>query len=415
MPYIIQTLVQLPPETDAAFEIRVQTFVSDQYYYFTAASGSLPAPPASSSSFIGYPPIEPTNDDIVWDPVALQLVRAVTFSYQNDYYYKFLGISPPLPAPTPFPTAGNVAIWGSGGQILDSGLGFDIPTMNFTNLLPATVNGQAVEYSQLTAGYVPSTRTLTINGTAQDLSADRTWNVGTVTSVGLTLPSGEFTVAGSPVTGSGTLSATWADQVAGTIFAGPAGAGPPATPSFRSLVAGDIPALPYASSTDPRLTDARARRLDAYLNTNVSHTGSTAETVVESLLIPAGLMGTNGVLMFKCMNYAVGTAGSKTFRAYVGPTSGTTVGATQIGQSLFSATQISGGFQREMANKNAANLNESYPATTNNPNDQTNQTTAVTTINYDTSAAFYVILTVTNGSAADTSGFRNAQVYINLP
>jgi hypothetical protein len=32
-------------------------------------------------------------------------------------------------------------------------------------------------------GYVPTTRTLTINGTAYDLTADRTWSVGTVTSV----------------------------------------------------------------------------------------------------------------------------------------------------------------------------------------------------------------------------------------
>lgn len=32
-------------------------------------------------------------------------------------------------------------------------------------------------------GYVPNTRTLTINGTAFDLSADRSWSVGTVTSV----------------------------------------------------------------------------------------------------------------------------------------------------------------------------------------------------------------------------------------
>jgi hypothetical protein len=36
--------------------------------------------------------------------------------------------------------------------------------------------------------YVPSTRTITINGTSQDLSADRTYNVGTVTSVTASSP-----------------------------------------------------------------------------------------------------------------------------------------------------------------------------------------------------------------------------------
>lgn len=37
--------------------------------------------------------------------------------------------------------------------------------------------------TQSLSGYVPTTRTLTINGTSYDLSADRTWSVGTVTSV----------------------------------------------------------------------------------------------------------------------------------------------------------------------------------------------------------------------------------------
>jgi hypothetical protein len=54
-------------------------------------------------------------------------------------------------------------------------------------------------------GGVPLSRTLTINGTAYDLSADRSWNVGTVTSVDMSVPTG-FTVSGNPITGAGTLS-----------------------------------------------------------------------------------------------------------------------------------------------------------------------------------------------------------------
>ena len=49
---------------------------------------------------------------------------------------------------------------------------------------------------------VPTSRTITINGTSYDLSANRTWSVGTLTSVGLTMPSG-FSVASSPLTGAG--------------------------------------------------------------------------------------------------------------------------------------------------------------------------------------------------------------------
>jgi hypothetical protein len=60
-------------------------------------------------------------------------------------------------------------------------------------------------------GYTPVTnaRSITINGTSQDLTADRTWSVGTVTSVGLTMPAA-FNVGSSPVTGAGTLAVTGA-------------------------------------------------------------------------------------------------------------------------------------------------------------------------------------------------------------
>jgi hypothetical protein len=57
------------------------------------------------------------------------------------------------------------------------------------------------------ATYVPQTRTITINGTSQDLSANRTYNVGTVTSVGATAGTG-ISVSGSPITSSGSLTIT---------------------------------------------------------------------------------------------------------------------------------------------------------------------------------------------------------------
>lgn len=54
---------------------------------------------------------------------------------------------------------------------------------------------------------VPQSRIITINGTAQDLSADRTYNVGTVTSIAASGGTG-ISISGSPVTGSGTISIT---------------------------------------------------------------------------------------------------------------------------------------------------------------------------------------------------------------
>lgn len=75
---------------------------------------------------------------------------------------------------------------------------------------------------------------------AEDLINAALAGVGTVTSVGLSLPS-IFSVSGSPVTTSGTLTGALATQTANTVFAGPTSGGA-ATPTFRALVAADLPA-----------------------------------------------------------------------------------------------------------------------------------------------------------------------------
>jgi hypothetical protein len=64
---------------------------------------------------------------------------------------------------------------------------------------------------------------------------------GTVTSVAMTVPN-FLSVSGSPITTSGTLAVSLATQTANLVFAGP-GSGSAAAPTFRSLVASDIPSL----------------------------------------------------------------------------------------------------------------------------------------------------------------------------
>ncbi len=64
---------------------------------------------------------------------------------------------------------------------------------------------------------------------------------GSVTSVGLSLPA-IFSVSGSPVTTTGTLTGTLVNQSANTIFAGPTSGGA-AVPTFRALVANDYPTM----------------------------------------------------------------------------------------------------------------------------------------------------------------------------
>lgn len=76
-----------------------------------------------------------------------------------------------------------------------------------------------------------------------DGSGNTSWATagsGTVSSVGLALPSTILTVSGSPVTGAGTLTGTLATQTQNTVWAGPT-TGSAATPTFRSLVGADLP------------------------------------------------------------------------------------------------------------------------------------------------------------------------------
>lgn len=84
-----------------------------------------------------------------------------------------------------------------------------------------------------TLGYVLST---------QGPDADPTWvpnTAGSVVSVGLSLPASLFSVSGSPVTSSGTLTGALIAQSANKVFVGPS-TGADANPTFRSLVNADI-------------------------------------------------------------------------------------------------------------------------------------------------------------------------------
>lgn len=74
----------------------------------------------------------------------------------------------------------------------------------------------------------------------QDGTLQATAAFGTVTSVAFAAPA-EVNVVGSPITTSGTITISWANESANKIFAGPI-TGAAATPSFRSLVTADLPA-----------------------------------------------------------------------------------------------------------------------------------------------------------------------------
>jgi len=103
----------------------------------------------------------------------------------------------------------------------------------------AVVVGNGSEDIKTIAALGTAGQVLTSNGAGTDPSFQNAGaGSGTVTSVALTVPT-EFSVAGSPITTSGTLAVSKANQSANLVYAGPSSGGA-AAPTFRSAVEADL-------------------------------------------------------------------------------------------------------------------------------------------------------------------------------
>lgn len=119
---------------------------------------------------------------------------------------------------------------------------------------------------------------------------------GSVTSVALSLPS-IFTVSGSPVTTSGTLSATLATQSPNVVFAGPS-SGSAAAPTFRALAAADIPDisatyLTVTTASSTYLTQANAS--STYLSQSTAASTYLSQASASSTYAPLASPALTGV------------------------------------------------------------------------------------------------------------------------
>lgn len=133
----------------------------------------------------------------------------------------------------------------SGGSVTIAGAGINtVSTSGSTITVTATeVDGSITNEIELPNQTGNAGRYLTTNGTTPSWGTIS--GTGTVTSVGLSLP-GQFSVSGSPVTTSGTLTAAWANQSPNLVFAGPASGGA-AVPGFRGLVGADFSGIGIAN------------------------------------------------------------------------------------------------------------------------------------------------------------------------
>lgn len=101
------------------------------------------------------------------------------------------------------------------------------------------------------------------------------FGAGTVSSVGLSAPT-QFSISGSPVTTTGTLSLGWVNQSANVVLSSPSN-GSSGTPLFRSLVNADLP------------TDISASKINGVLS-KANIPGGTNATLFQ-------LNGANGIIL----------------------------------------------------------------------------------------------------------------------
>jgi hypothetical protein len=138
-------------------------------------------------------------------------------------------------------TTGHLAVFDANGSVIDGGAVPSGGGGSYT-LPPATA-------SVLGGVKIGSNITVAGDGTISVAAP----GAGSVTSVGLSMPA-EFTVAGSPVTSSGTLAVTKASQSANLVYAGPTTGS--ATPAFRALAAADLPStVAYTNVSNNFTTD----------------------------------------------------------------------------------------------------------------------------------------------------------------
>jgi hypothetical protein len=144
-------------------------------------------------------------------------ISGTTISYDNSTYY--LASNPNAYIPLTALSAGaGISYNNTTGVIASTITQYTDALARASISLTTTGTSGAATYNSTTgvlnvpqyapdlSGYVPTSRTLTINGTAYDLSANRSWSVGTVTSVGLSSSTSGVTIGSTPITTSGTIT-----------------------------------------------------------------------------------------------------------------------------------------------------------------------------------------------------------------
>jgi hypothetical protein len=177
---------------------------------------------------------------------------------------------------------------------------------------------------------------------------------GTVTSVGLSVPA-FLSVAGSPITGPGTLAVSLAVQNANKVFAGPA-TGSDAAPTFRALVAADLPSAlangTTISGSPPAASDNTTKiATTAFVQAAIAAAGGGggSGTVTSVAMSVPGFLSVAGSPVTTSGTLAVTLAVQNANKVFAGPATGGDAAPTfrvlvaaDLPSALANGTTISG-------------------------------------------------------------------------
>jgi hypothetical protein len=244
-------------------------------------------------------------------------------------------------------------------------------------------------------GYTPVTnaRTITINGTTYDLTANRSWtipsNPGTVTSVAALTLGTTGTDLSSSVTNGMTTPVITLNV-------------PTASATNRGVL----------SNSDWNTFNNKQNALVytpyRYLNTTQSTvTGTVAETIVSTATITGNTFNANDIMkMFFYISRA--TISTTAIMRIKINTSNTLSGALQLGQYSISSTNNSALIQRNFT-ISSGNI-YGYSNTTSVTNDSVVSISLPTITTYNPANTIYVFFTITNGNTVDNSTFLMANI-----